>query len=156
MPRRVLHVFRLINIRENPLNWVIKRLRRHSNRERVTLDQTPIFSRSFSRNATTNRNCQAGNKVFFLITSPSFFFSFVLLFLTSMRIHVSSCSKFSNFFLSFDYYMCIYIFLSFLVVLIQLWNNIGKIYKFLRLVTDYRMYGMSLRKYNYNYVYYII
>lgn len=26
--RRVLHVFRLINIRENPLNWVIKRLRR--------------------------------------------------------------------------------------------------------------------------------
>lgn len=42
--RRVLHVFRLINIRENPLNWVIKRLRRHCNRERVTLDPSPIFS----------------------------------------------------------------------------------------------------------------
>lgn len=41
---RVLHVFRLINIRENPLNWVIKRLRRHSNRERVTLGQPHLLS----------------------------------------------------------------------------------------------------------------
>lgn len=155
MPRRVLHVFRLINIRENPLNWVIKRLRRHSNRERVTLDQTPIFSRSFSRNATTNRNCQTGSKVFFLIASPSFFFFCSVIF----NIDADSCFflfEVFHFFLSFDYYMCINIFLSFLVVLIQLWNNIGKMYKFLRLVTDYRMYGMSLCKCNYNYVYYII
>lgn len=33
----VLHVFRLINTRENPLNWVIKRLWRHFNGERGTL-----------------------------------------------------------------------------------------------------------------------
>lgn len=47
--RRVFHVFRLINIRENPLNWVIKRLRRHSNGERATLSRPHFFFSSALR-----------------------------------------------------------------------------------------------------------